>query len=637
MKSQWKPTSLATAKPNVIKFVLDLRQKLKKCQGLALENANQARENSKTWYDKKALERTFDTGDLVLICLPIKGHPLEARYWGPYRVINRVGRVDYVISTPEKRKIQRICHVNMLKAYVERDWKFTQVNTVGINVINDVGLPTGNEKLIFDDPQTSDFGPCITDVDTDFQLNHLTLTQRKEILPILTSFNDIFSDKPGKTNLCTHSVQLQQGTRPIRMSPYRVNPQKAECIKNEIQLMLEMGVIEESNSPFASPVVLVPKEQPGNKEQPVSIRFCCDFRRLNSATIPDSFPMARIDDIIDKIGHAKFMTKIDLSKGYWQIPMDPESIPLSAFCTPHGLFQWKVMPFGLRNAPATFERLVKRILSGLDAFTCSYLDDIIIFSSTWSDHLRHLQQVFDRIRSAGLTVKKSKCVFANAEVEYLGHKIGLGKVEPRYKTVQALLEFPRPSDVKQLRSFLGLAGYYRRFLPHYADIAACLNNLLRKGVKFCWTEDAEVAYLDLKSRLASRPILRSPDFSIPFSLAVDASNVAIGANLFQVIDDVEHPICYFSKKLDVHQQRYSTIEKEALALVLAVRNFSVYFGSQLVTVFSDHSPLQFIQRMANYNNKLLRWAIELQQYNIHVVHRPGKLNLIPDILSRPSV
>ena len=628
LKSQWKPSAVAKAKPNVIKFVLDLREKLKKCRDIASDNANQSREKAKLWYDKKARERSYEPGELVLVCLPSKRHPLEARYCGPYRVVDRVGRVAYVISTPDKRKTQRICHVNMLKAYNERDWKFTQVNTCEITLPESELQFKDKFKLV--DSDISDFGPSMSDVDQGFQLNHLHADQRHELMQILTTYGDIFSDKPGRTNLCTHSLQLQPGTKPIRMSPYRVNPQKADCIKKELQLMLEMGVIEESNSPFASPVVLVPKVDG-------SIRFCSDFRIINSVTIPDSFPMARIDELIDKVGHAKFMTKLDLSRGYWQIPMDPDSIPMTAFVTPHGLFQWKVMPFGLRNAPATFERLVRRILSGCESYTGSYLDDIIIFSSSWSEHLWHIQQVLNRIRSAGLTVKKSKCVFANAEVEFLGHKVGLGKVEPRYKTVQALIEFPRPSDVKQVRSFLGLAGYYRRFLPHFADISTSLTNLLRKGVKFCWTTEAEIAFLDLKSRLASRPILRPPNFTLPFAMAVDASDVAIGANLFQVIDNVEHPICYFSKRLDCHQQRYSTIEKEALALVLSARNFSVYFGSQPVTVYTDHSPLQFIQRMANYNNKLLRWAIELQQYNFHIVHRPGKQNLIPDILSRPSL
>ena len=318
--------------------------------------------------------------------------------------------------------------------------------------------------------------------------------------------------------------------------------------------------------------------------------------------------------------------------------MDEEATKISAFVTPHGQFQWKYMPFGLRNAPGTFQRLVRRVLHGLEDFTGAYLDDIIIFSNSWRAHLRHVRQVLDRIHSANLTLKKAKCVFATAEVEYLGHTVGLGKVAPRLAKVEAILQFPRPADRKQLRSFLGIAGYYRKFLPHYAHIAACLTNMLRKGTKFIWSEDAEKAFVDIKSRLASRPILRPPDFTQPFAIAVDASAVAIGANLLQVVDGIEHPICYFSKRLNKHQQNYATIEKEAFALILAVRTFSVYFGSHPVTVYTDHSPLQFLKSMANYNQKLLRWSLELQQYNLEIVHRPGRQNLIPDILSRtPSV
>ena len=193
--------------------------------------------------------------------------------------------------------------------------------------------------------------------------------------------------------------------------------------------------------------------------------------------------MPCIDDLIDKVGQAKFLTKIDLSRGYWQVPMDEEAIPLSGFVTPQGQFQWKFMPFGLRNAPATFQRLVNRVLRGLEVFTGAFLDDIIIFSDSWSDHLKHIQLVFDRLRAAGLTVKKSKCVFATAEVDFLGHRIGLGKVEPRRQTVQALLDFPRPNNQKQLRSYLGLAGYYRKFIPHFAQLAVSLTNLLKKKCK----------------------------------------------------------------------------------------------------------------------------------------------------------
>ena len=390
-----------------------------------------------------------------------------------------------------------------------------------------------------------------------------------------------------------------------------------------------MGVVEESNSAFASPVVLIPK--PDN-----SIRFCVDYRRLNDITLPDAFPLPRIEDLIDKIGNARFLTKIDLSRGYWQVPMEEESIPKTAFVTPQGQYQWKFMPFGLRNAPGTFQRLVKNVLQKLESFTGAYLDDIIIFSDSWEKHLNHISQVFGRIRNAVLTLKKSKCVFATAEVDYLGHTVGRGKVAPRLAKVETILRFERPKDRKQLRSFLGVAGYFRRFIPHFAQIAACLTNILRKGSKFLWTAEADSAFIDLKSRLASKPILMPPDFSKPFAIAVDASDLAIGANLFQTVDGIEHPVCYYSKRLNSHQQNYATVEKEAFALISAVRVFNIYFGTHPVTVYSDHSPLQFLKKMSNHNQKLLRWSLELQEYNLEILHRPGCKNLIPDILSRPS-
>jgi hypothetical protein len=295
------------------------------------------------------------------------------------------------------------------------------------------------------------------------------------------------------------------------------------------------------------------------------------------------------------------------------------------------------MAFGLRNAPATFSRLVSRLLLGLEDFSAAYLDDILIFSETWQDHVKHLRAVFTRIQNAGLTLNQEKCEFAVAEIDYLGHHIGLNKVQPREQKVTALLNFPRPTNRKQLQQFLGLAGYYRKFIPHFADISAILSDLLKKDVKFEWKSDVDKAFLDIKSRLASRPILRPPDFSLPFHLSVDASNTAIGATLFQQIENIEHPICFFSHKLDKHQRNYSTIEKEALGLLLAVRVFSVYFGSAPVRVYTDHNPLVFMQRMANHNQKLLRWSLELQQYNLDVVHISGKDNLFSDILSRPSL
>jgi RNase H-like domain found in reverse transcriptase/Reverse transcriptase (RNA-dependent DNA polymerase) len=338
--------------------------------------------------------------------------------------------------------------------------------------------------------------------------------------------------------------------------------------------------------------------------------------------------------LIDRVGSAKYLTKLDMVKGYWQVPLDAESIPVSGFVTSFGHFRWRFMPFGCRNAPATFSRLVRNLLSGLEMFCAAYLDDIIIFSMSWADHKRHVAEVLRRIRNAGLTLNLSKCVFAVAELDYLGHRIGCNRIQPREQKIAALLQYGRPVDRKSLQSFLGLAEYYRRFLPNFSHMSAVLSNLLKKNVKFEWTEEAETAFVDLKSRLATRPILRPPDWSKSFCLAVDSSNIAVGGNLFQIIDGVEHPICFFSKKLDVHQQKYSTIEKEALGLILAVRAFSVYFGSSRVRVFTDHNPLVFLEKMCNHNQRLLRWSLELQEYCLDIEHRAGKDNLMPDLLSR---
>ena len=367
-----------------------------------------------------------------------------------------------------------------------------------------------------------------------------------------------------------------------------------------------------------------------------SIRLCTDYRWVNALTVPDSFPFPRIEDLVDKVGRAKYLTKVDMTRGYWQVPLDDYSVPVSAFVTPTGHFQWRYLPFGLRNAPATFSRLVVKLLRGLESFYGAYLDDIIIFSDTWEDHLKHLNSVFTRIREAGLTLNKRKCDFACAELDYLGYRVGKGKVEPQQKKVEALLAFPRPNTRKQVQSFLGLAGYYRRFIPHFASLAATLSDLLKKGAKFLWDDKTESAFLDIKSRLASKPVLIAPDFSKPFIIGVDSSDVAIGATLMQEVDGLERPICYLSRKLNTHQRRYAIVEKEALALLTAVRAFSIYFGSAKTTVFSDHSPLQFLDKMAPHNQKLLRWCLELQQFNLEVRHRAGRDNLLPDILSRPS-
>ena len=624
IKNAWLGKSkLNTAKRNVVQYILDIRERLRDAMSLATDHAKSERSRAKVWYDRKARTRSFEPGQKVLALLPLPNKPLQTQYYGPYEVLEKLGPVDYRIATPDRRKTERICHVNLLKLYHERDMHGSSNIVQTSHAANVL-----NSEVVTDALQASDIN---NQAEPDDAFRHVTVEQRADLDRLLREFGGVFSDKPGRTTWIMHHIELEPGSKPVRCTPYRLSPEKSKFLKEELDRLLTLGIIAESDSPWASPVILVPKDDSK------TWRLCTDFRKANSLCVADPFPLPRIEELLDRVGSARFLTKIDMTKSYWQVPIDEESIPITGFVTPFGHFEWNFMPFGLRNAPATFSRLAAKLAKGLESFSAAYLDDFVIFSNTWSEHLDHIRQVLSRIRQAGLTLNIAKCEFAKAEIDYLGHHIGLGKVQPRAKKVEALLHFERPTTRKQLQAFLGLAGYYRRFIPHFADIASVLSDLLKKGQNFSWKESHERAFLDIKSRIATRPILRPPDFTKPFCMAVDASDVAIGATLFQLVDDIEHPICFLSKKLDVHQRKYSTVEKEALGLILAVRAFSVYFGSSSVTVFTDHSPLQFINRMANHNQKLLRWSLELGQYNLNLVHRRGRDNVLPDILSRPPL
>jgi hypothetical protein len=563
---------------------------------------------SKQWYDLHATSVTFEEGDQVLL-LPLVGKPLQAKYCGPYQVLQRLGEVDYLVGTPDRRKTKRVVHVNLMKKYLTRQSDSVMEDSGMHVLVSDVN----NDKSFLD----------------DVDMLHLSQSQIDDLTHVLCQFQSVFSDKPGRTTLVSHDIRLVEGARPMRQSPYPLHPERLELVNREVKELLKLGIIEESDSAWAAPIVLVPKPDG-------TLRFCTDFRKLNAVTIPDPFPMPRVETLINKVGQAKFLTKLDMTKGFWQIPIAPAAVEVTAFVTPNGHFQWKYMPFGLRNSPGSFSRLVKKVFAGLESFCDAYLDDVIIFSMAWSCHMNHLEQVLTRVKDANLTLNVKKCVFADAEVDFLGHHVGRGVVAPRSQKVEVMLNFPRPTTKKQLQSLQGLASYYRRYLPHFADLAAPWSELLKKGVKFVWNENAERSFIDLKSRLASKPILTPPNYDLPFFVAVDASQVCIGASLFQYYDGIEHPVCFFSRKLRSHETRYSTVEKEALALVTAVRAFSVYFGSSTVIVYTDHSPLTFINSMVNSNDKILRWSLELQKYSLDIRHRPGRDNLLPDLLSRPA-
>ena len=462
----------------------------------------------------------------------------------------------------------------------------------------------------------------------DDKLSHLTLEHKSDMSQLIRDFTHLFPDVPGKTDVIFHDIDVGESS-PIKQHPYRAGPAKQAHLNEELKYMKENGIIEESESEWSSPCILVPKPD-------CSFRFCTDFRKVNSVTKSDTYPLPRVDDCIDHVGKAKFVSTFDLLKGYWQVPLTPRAKEVSAFVTPQGLYQYKVLPFGLKNAPASFQRLMNNVLKGMTNVEV-YIDDIIVYNDTWKEHMESVRALFNRLSEAKLTVNLAKSQLGKAKVKFLGHIIGQGVVEPAKAKVEAVINFPKPTTKKEVMRFLGIAGYYRKFCKNFSDVIAPLTSLLNKKAKFVWSDECNSSFEFVKSMLANEPILMAPDFSKPFKLAVDASDIGIGSVLIQEDDQsIDHPICYFSKKLNKHQLNYSTIEKECLALVLSLQHFEVYLSITVkpTVVYTDHNPLVFLHRMRNQNRRLQRWSLILQEFNIEIRHIKGKDNFIADALSR---
>ncbi|CAF3775116.1 unnamed protein product [Rotaria sp. Silwood1] len=389
--------------------------------------------------------------------------------------------------------------------------------------------------------------------------------------------------------------------------------------------MLAQGVITPSKSPWASPVVLALKKDG-------SIRFCIDYRKLNDVTIRDAYPIPRIDDTLDALQHAQFVSTLDLRSGYWQVEMDDNSRPITAFVTHKGLFECNVMPFGLTNAPATFQRLMDIVLAGLKWQCCLvYLDDIIVYSPTFEQHIHDLRNVFTALAEANLTLKASKCHFCRREMKFLGHLITPDGIKPDPGLISTITQFNQPTTLKDVQAFLGLTGYYRRFIKNYAKIAEPLLRLLRsqssseKNHKIDWNADCTVAFNTLKERLISPPIMQSPNFSFPFILELDACEYGIGCVLTQEYENRKYVIAYASRTLSIAERNYSSVEREALAIVWATKHFRQYLEGGPVLVRSDCKALEWLKTARDPTGRLARWAMKLSPYNIIIQHRPACL------------
>ena len=444
----------------------------------------------------------------------------------------------------------------------------------------------------------------------------------------LVECQDVFSSGDGdigRTDVVKHRIATGDA-RPIRERPRR----HPECVQREIQRQVvdlqKRGVIEPSDSPWAANVVLVSKKD-GTK------RFCVDYRKLNA--VKDAYPVPRIDETLDALNGAKWFSTLDLASGYWQVALEDDAKEKSSFVVRNGLYRWKCMPFGLCNAPATFERLMEKVMSGLQwEILMIYLDDIIVFGKTVTEMIERLKIVFSRLRSAGLKLKPSKCHLFRERVTYLGHVVSAEGVATDPMKIQTISDWPVPQSVKEVRSFLGLASYYRRFIRGFAEIASPLHALTEKAREFEWSESCQNAFDELKSRLQTSPILSYPIPEGDFVLDTDASGDGIGAVLSQMQEGEERVLAYASRKLSKPERNYCVTRRELLAVVVYLKYFKQYVYGRKVIVRTDHGALRWILNFKNPEGQVARWLEVISEYNIEIQHRAGRRHGNADGLSR---
>lgn len=463
-----------------------------------------------------------------------------------------------------------------------------------------------------------------------------TLIFAVKLNDVLLDAADVFSlsdSDLGHTTLVQHKIETVDG-HPAKQVPRRIPFSQRDKVAELIDDMTKKGVIQPSISAWASPIVLVPKRDG-------SIRFCVDYRKLNAVTKRDVYPLPRIDDILDTLGKGRYFTTLDLTSGFWQIEMDPATRDKSAFVTHRGLHEFVRMPFGLCNAPATFQRLMQVVLAGIEwKFCFVYIDDILVCSETFDEHLEHLGIVLERLRRANLTLKPKKCQFLQKVVSYLGHIISQDGVSPDSEKIAKVRDFPVPADTTSVRQFLGLASYYRRFVPAFASIASPLHQLLKKDANFEWSAECQSSFLKLRDLLTTAPILAYPRFGAgeEFVLETDASLEGLGAVLGQVQEDGHvHPIAYASRSLQLHEKNYCITELETLGLVWAVKHFRAYLLGHHTTVLTDHSACTSLLNAAKPSAKLARWAMIVQEFDLVIKHQSDKSNANADTLSRNPV
>ncbi|GET59962.1 enzymatic polyprotein, putative [Rhizophagus irregularis DAOM 181602=DAOM 197198] len=453
----------------------------------------------------------------------------------------------------------------------------------------------------------------------------------ENMVKLLLEYQDILEydeEIEGRTKAAQHEIKIKEGVEPIKQRRYKETDEKAKFISEEVDKLLKQGRIRKSKSPWSSPVTLAGKKMG-------KYRFCIDYRKLNKITIMDSFPLPRMDELLDKYRKAKWFSSIDLAAGFNQVEMKEEDKEKTAFVCSKGLFEYNVMPFGLTNAPATFQRLMDEILEEyINDFVVVYIDDIMIYSENLKDHMEHVEKVLKKLQENNLIIKLKKCRFLERNIEFLGHIVGNDGLRPDDKKIEKIKEMKAPTTVKEVRSFLGLCSYYRKFVKNFSKIARPISDLRKKGIPFIWRREQQEAFEKLKEKLIQYPILQHPDWKKEFLLITDASGKGLGAVLSQKDEKgKEVVIAYASRSLLPAEENYPITELECLGIVWGIQHFHKYLIDRKFKVITDHSALKGLMNAKIPKGKRARWVMELQQYNFEVIHRSGKENTNADALN----
>ena len=445
--------------------------------------------------------------------------------------------------------------------------------------------------------------------------------------PVVRDYPDVFPEElPG---LPPHrevefAIELEPGTVPISRAPYRMAPAELKELKVQLQELLDKGFIRPSVSPWGAPVLFV-------KKKDGSMRLCIDYRELNKVTVKNRYPLPRIDDLFDQLQGATVFSKIDLRSGYHQLRIKDEDVPKTAFRSRYGHYEFIVMSFGLTNAPAVFMDLMNRVFREfLDTFVIVFIDDILIYSKTEAEHEEHLRMVLQTLRDNKLYAKFSKCEFWLKQVSFLGHVVSKAGVSVDPAKIEAVTGWTRPSTVSEVRSFLGLAGYYRRFVENFSRIATPLTQLTRKGAPFVWSKACEDSFQNLKQKLVTAPVLTVPDGSGSFVIYSDASKKGLGCVLMQQ----GKVVAYASRQLKSHEQNYPTHDLELAAVVFALKIWRHYLYGEKIQIFTDHKSLKYFFTQKELNMRQRRWLELVKDYDCEILYHPGKANVVADALSR---